>query len=232
MLEDSTIVVGDNVDLVGEKGRIYRSKVEDVVEGVLFFIGTPKSSSRQMPLSVNDEVDVFFYRESGRYIAQMRVAGFEKKGELRSVMLLLSSKPQKNQRRKAYRLPARLDVQICQYVEGMENSLPEKGNVYETPVLESVNSKDISLTGVGLLTERDYEQGEKYLLKLFLNKTRAKEEVLPVCAFAARSVPWHGSGMKIVGMQFFGLTRTMSENISRYVISEQQKLITKKTLTG
>jgi len=230
MREDNILVVGDKIDLIGERSRVYKAMVEDVVENLLYLVGVPRHSGVPMPLHVNDEVTLIFYRDSGRYITRMRVGGFERKGEIRYALLFMLSKPEQDQRRGAYRLLARLDVQVCEYREDIEKKLTGYGDVREVPVLESTTSRDISVTGIGLLTKQEYELGEKRLLKIYFSKQRAKTLPFLICGKATRYIPWMGSGVNNVGMQFFGQTKNMNEYISRYVLNEQQKQIKKKLL--
>jgi len=123
MRDDSEIVVGEKVDLVKEKGRFYRTMIEDMYGGGSYLVGVPSIGGIPMLLHVDDEVFMVFYRESGRYIAPMRVAAFEKSGEIRYALLLQKSEPQRDQRRGAFRLPARMKVLVCEYEEGMEKRL-------------------------------------------------------------------------------------------------------------
>ena len=223
MYGESMIVAGDKVDVVGERGRTYVTMVEDVVENALFLIGIPRNSGTQMPLNVDDEMTLVFYRETGRYSARVRVAGFEKKGDVRYAMLLLSSKPQLEQSRGAYRLPTRIEVRVCKYIEGIEKKLSVFGAVADTTVVETVRSRDVSATGVAIMTMREYGLGEKYLLKLFLNKLRTKKPPFLICAKTVRFVPWRESGMNNVGMQYFGQTKYMSEYLLEFMQAEQRR---------
>ena len=230
MQQDNILFVGDKIDLIGERSRVYKAMIEDVVENVLYLVGVPRHSGVPMPLHVNDEVTLIFYRDSGRYITRMKVGGFERKGENRYALLFMISKPEQDQRRGAYRLTSRLEVQICEYIEDMEKKLTGYGDVREMTVLETTSTRDISVTGIGLVTKQEYELGEKRLLKIYFSKQRAKTLPFLICGKATRFIPWPGSGMNNVGMQFFGQTKNMNEYISRYVLNEQQKQIRNRRL--
>jgi len=231
MRRDDDIVIGDKVDLIGERSRIYKTMVEDVIESVLFLVGVPRISGIPMQLHVNDEVTMVFYRESGRYVATMKVAGFEKKGDSRYVLLLLASKPQQDQRRDSYRLSIRMKAQVCEYIEDIEKELIEYWDIEHKVVLETVSSRDISVTGIALLTKREYISGDKYLLRLFFNEPRAsRTPPFFICGKVMRVNPWRVEGMNNVGIQFFGQTKDMREYISRYVLAEQQKQIKSRRL--
>jgi len=225
MQEDNLLVIGDKIDLLGERSRVYRAMIEDVVENILYLVRIPKHSGVPMPLHVNDEVALIFYRDSGRYLTRMKVAGFEKKGEVRYALFFMMSKPEQDQRRGAYRQTSKLEVQVCEYIEGMEKKLTGYGDVREMAVLESTSTRDISVTGIGILSKQEYNLGDKRLLKIYFSKQRTKTLPFLICGKTTRFVPWPGSGLNNVGMQFFGQTKNMNEYISRYVLAEQQKQI-------
>jgi len=225
MQRDDVIVVGDKVDLIGDKNRIYRTMIEDVVESVLFLVGVPRHAGVPMTLRLDDEVSMIFYRDSGRYIVRMRVAGFEKKGEVRYALLLLASRPQQDQRRGAYRLSLRLKTQVCEYIEDIEKDLLGYWDIEEKVILETVSSKDISVTGVAVVTKREYKSGDKHILRLYFQEPRVKTPPFFICGRVMRTLPGRDAGVHIVGMQFFGQTKEMSEYISKYVLEEQRKQI-------
>ena len=228
MLRDDVIEAGDAVDLMGEKNRVYRTKIEDVIESVLFLVNIPKHGGVPMPLFINDVLTMIFYRDSGRYVVRVRVAGFEKKAEVRYVLLLLESKPQQDQRRGAYRQTIKIKSQVCEYIEGIEKRLLGYWDVEGKTVLETVGSRDISVTGVAIITRREYKSGEKYLLRLYFNEHRNKMPPFFICGRVMRSIPWRESGMNSVGMQFFGHTREMSDYIAKQVLEEQRRQISER----
>jgi len=230
MRQDNILYIGDKIDLIGERSRVYKAMIEDVVENLLYLVGVPRHAGLPMPLHVNDEVTLIFYRDSGRYITRMRVAGFERKGEVRYALLFMVTKPEQDQRRGAYRLTSRLEVQVCEYIADMEKKLTGYGDVSEMAVLETTSTRDISVTGIGLVTKQEYELGEKRLLKIYFSKQRTKTLPFLICGKATRFIPWPGSGMNNVGMQFFGQTKNMNEYISRYVLNEQKKQIKSRRL--
>jgi len=275
MQDDNMIVLGDKVDLIGDKGRAYRTMIEDIAENVLYLVGVPNYRGVPMPLHENEEVFMVFYRDSGRFIARMRIAGFEKKGEIRYALLLLKEEPHRDQRRAAYRLPLRIKVLICEFAEPSEEEseevveefaveapvvramappvssameAPVGGNVLELlrkpapappaapepagpKTLEAVGSRDISTTGIALVTRHEYALGERFLLKLHLNDPREKTP-FETPARVLRTSAGREHGGYYVGMQFFGQTRNMSELLSKYVFTQQQKQLKQKRLMG
>ena len=232
MRQENMLFVGDKIDLIGDRGRVYKAAVEEIIDNILYLVGVPKYAGVPMPVQVNDEVALIFYRESGRFLTRMRVAGFEKKNEARYALLFMLTKPEQDQRRGAFRLLTNLDVQICDYKENIEKKLTGYGDVREMSVLENTKSRDISVTGIGLQTKQEYGLGEKRLLKIYFSKQKSKTLPFLICGKATRFIPWGGNEMNSVGFQFFGQTKNMNEYISRYVMTEQQKLIKVKQLAS
>jgi len=230
MRQDNLLFIGDKIDLIGDRGRVYKAMIEEVIDNLLYLVGVPRHGGIPMPLRVNDEVALIFYRESGRYLTRMKVAGFEKKSEVRYVLLFMLTKPEQDQRRGAYRLLTNLEVQICEYKDNIEKKLTGYGDVREMAVLENTHSRDLSVTGIGLQTKYEYELGEKRLLKIYFSRQKAKTLPFLICGKATRFILWPGNELNSVGMQFFGQTKNMNEYISRYVLNEQQKLIKSRRL--
>ena len=237
-LADEVIIVGDKVDIVTQSGEVYRTMIEDQVYNGTYLAGVPNKKGIYMFVHQDDDLYLVFYRETGRYIAQMKVVALEKRGELRYMWLIQKTKAQKNQRREAYRLPVDFDVSIYEYKEEVD----KKGLIYvggeaEDTVLESVSSRDISVTGIALLTRRQYENNEKYLLSLHMDRnaasirTRSSTDSSPALHLTAavrRCVPWRTGNLFNTGMEFFGMTEAMSDGIAKYVLSEQQKQIKRR----
>jgi c-di-GMP-binding flagellar brake protein YcgR len=228
--EGSIIVVGDKVELIGEKNRAYRTMIEEVTEKSLYLAGVPSQGGIPMLLHVNDIVPMVFYRESGRYVARMKVAGFEKVREVRYVLLLLTEEPQRDQRRGAFRLPARLKTLVCEYIDEIEKKLPIYTDIPGTVTVDTIGSKDISVTGIALTTKRLYVPGEKYLLRLNLSESVESATPFYICAAVTRSLPGQVKDSFFVGMRYFGQTRTMNEALSKYVFTRQQKIIKQQRL--
>jgi hypothetical protein len=238
-LDEDIIVVGDRVDLVVQMGQVYRAMIEDRIDNGPFLLGIPSNKGIPMHVEQDDDIYLVFYRESGRYVAQMSVVALEKRGTIRYMWLLQKTKAQQNQRRGAFRLPVSFGVRIYEYSEEMEKGLLSKEEEAGLISLEAINSRDISVTGISLLTKKPYELEEKYILSMQLDMTpasvRSRQTGLKIpetqmTATVKRCIPWRTGKMFNTGMHFFGMTRSMSENLARYVMTEQQRQIKKRRL--
>jgi len=236
---EEEIVVGDKVDLVTQSGAVYRTMIEDRYNDGPFLAGVPNKKGVHMHVEQEDDIYLVFYRESGRYIAHMKVIGLEKRGEIRYMWLLQKTAAQKNQRREAFRLPVNFEVQIYEYMEDIEQGLTYVPDEVRSLALEAVNSRDISVTGIALLTKKKYELEEKYLLSLHLGRTSAivsgrvvsedRTPALHITATVKRCIPWRTGNTFNTGMHFIGMTESMSDGIARYVLAEQQRQIKRRT---
>jgi len=236
-VDDEIILVGDKVDLVAESGIVYRTMIEDRLNDGPFLAGVPNRKGIYMHVEQNDSIYLVFYRASGRYIAQMKVVATEKRGEIRYMWLMQVTRAQKNQRREAFRLPVEFAVKIFEFTENAEQGIRLVDEDANETVLETVNCRDISVTGIALLTKRKYEFDEKYLLSLHVDRTPASirtkstrdtEPALHLTATVKRCIPWRTGNIFNTGMQFFGMTESMSDGIAKYVLNEQQQQIKRR----
>jgi len=230
MIDDEVIVLGDMVDLAGQKNRMYRTKIEDVAPHGLFLIGVPRFGGTPMPLHVNDNIFLVYYRQTGRFIVRMNVVGFEKRGHVRYAWLFQKTEPYKDQRREAFRVPISLEISVCEYTDDTEAMVFESEELEDVTVLESVNSRDISVTGISFLTKADYLLGERRLIKVFIYEKKGEPQPFVALATVARSTPWRESGKNLVGLRFYGLTKDKTELISKYVLEAQRKQLKQKRL--
>jgi len=237
IIADETIVVGDKVDIVTQSGQVYRTMIEDHVDNGPFLATVPNKKGIYMFVHQNDDLYLVFYRETGRYIAQMKVVALEKRGEIRYMWLMQKTKAQKNQRRQAYRLPVDFDVKIFEYTEEEKKGLIYIGGEAGEAALESISSRDISVTGIALLTRRKYELNDIYTLGLHMDRNAASARAksitesspaLFLTATVRRCVSWRTGNLFNTGMEFIGMSEAMSDGIAKYVLSEQQKQIKRR----
>jgi len=239
VLADEIIVVGDKVDMVTSKGAVYRTMIEDQLENGAFLAGIPNRKGAHMDVYSGDDLYMVFYRDSGRYIAQMKVISLDNRGGIRYMWLAQKTVAQKNQRREAFRLAVSFEVQIFEYVEDVEQGLEIITEEVNEPAIEVVSSRDISVTGVALITKKKYELDERFLLNMHLGRSavnirdpraESRNPALQLTATVKRCIPWRTTNTFNTGMNFLGLTESMSDGIARYVLAEQQKQIKRRRL--
>ena len=231
MSTDILIIVGDKVDLMlPPDGEVpFRTTIEDIGADGVLWASFATSEDYPSTLGFNTEVDMVYYRHTGRYIARVKTVGFQIKGKVQYVLLTQMAEPVKDQRRKYYRLPVSLNALICEY-----NSSAEMGELaHEEPAeavaLEIAGTRDISITGVALVTKLEYTLGGKYILKLFFEENpKEPEKPFAICAEVVRLDYEEKSSTYRIGMRFFAQTQTMSEYLARYVLKQQQKQVMRR----
>ena len=230
MQKDLELVMGDKIDITTDGRSFFKSSIGDIYKDGLVLISPPVFRRAQMPLHLFDEIYVVFYRDSGRYITQMRVVDFQEKDEVRYALLEQMIIPEKDQRREVYRLPVGVETQLCEYTDGIELTLAMRDDVPDAVDLAEARTRDISVTGASLLTSRECYLGEKYLLKMYLDGGRGKKAPFIICATVIRSETSLKAGMFEIGMRFFGVSKTQNEYLSKYVLRQQQQMIVKRRL--
>ena len=213
MPNDEVIIIGDKVELIRDEGRVYKTMVEDITGNGFYLVGVPTYGAMPVLLHYGDEMNLLFSRKSGKYSALMSVVGFEKRGEIRYAWLMQRSGPRIYQRREAYRLPMDVKVLVCEYREDFEAA----------GVIETVSSKDISITGIALVSRKKYDINEKLLLKPYLEEEFAAREPFIARAEVVRTTSEKYIGRHYVGTRFFAQPKSMSDYLARYVVAKQQE---------
>jgi len=240
-ITEDIILVGDRVDVVSEDGQVYRSMIEDRLEDGPFLVSVPHRRGRYMYVAKDDVLYVVFYREGGRYIAQMRVLALEKRGAIRYMWLFQETKAQRNQRREAYRLPVNMGVVIYGYNEKFERfheDMPieqrDAFSIEDLTVVETVLSRDISIKGVAVSSKKTYVEGDKYIVGMDLENSAEiiggivrikRTPSLILQASVRKCIPLNENKVNNVGFAFLDDTKKVSEQIARFVLIEQQRQI-------
>jgi len=237
---DEIIIVGDKIDIVTYQGIVYRSMIEDRLSGGQFLVGLPNRKGIFMNAVEGDDVYLVFYRESGRYIAQMRVIAFENRSNVRYMWLEQMTQAQKNQRRAAFRLPIEFEVRIFEEVEDKEANQQTIQKKIQINLVESAMSRDLSVTGVALLTKKEYRLGEEFLLELHFERTSVRvrtrsshedsSSMMQLTGAVKRCIPWRTTKSFNTGMHFLAMTEGKSDNLAKFVLNEQQKQIKRRRM--
>ena len=228
--KETTLLIGDKVDITNDGRHFYKTMIGDIYDNGHILIGVPIYRGTAMRLELHEIIYLVFYRESGRYITQMNVLGFDIKDSVRYAVLEQLTPPEKNQRREFYRLPDRADILLCEYTDGVELTLALKDDIREAVKLADAVANDISVTGVSLSVKRECRLGERYLLKIYLSGTKSKSPPFLICAEVKRSSYSFEDYTYNVGLRFFGLPKSKREFLNKYILSQQQKKIVQRKL--
>ena len=228
--KDTTLLIGDRIDITNDGRHFYKTMIGDIYDNGYILIGVPIHRGSTMRLELFEIIYLVFYRESGRYITQMKVMDFEIKDGIRYAILEQLTPPEKNQRREFYRLPSSAEIQLCEYTDGVELTLSLKDDIRDAVRLADAWANDISVTGLSISTNRECFLGEKYLLKLYLSGRKGKSPPFLICAEVKRSSYNFEDSTYNIGMRFCGLTKSKREFLNKYILTQQQKRIVQRKL--
>ena len=223
MNSHGALVVGDKVEMLTDESRCFKTAIREVAGNGLLVAAVPSYVGKQIPLHKCDELSLAFYRETGRYSERVKITGFIKKGGVQYVRMKQISAPVKDQRRESFRVPVRLRVTVCEYTEEIARVLSLCDGVLGATKLETVESKDISATGIAIITKREYRPGEKRLLKIFFNDPQGNASPFTICAEVVRIMPMTDTDSYHVGMRFINQTEQMNRVLSKFVQGKQQE---------
>ncbi|MDR1117323.1 MAG: flagellar brake protein [Oscillospiraceae bacterium] len=229
MVDIDKLNIGENIDLYTGKGSPYRTKIEDYDEAGNIMVSTPLYRGIPVILLRDQKLELYFYRESGRYMIEVSVKGLSMSGNVRMISLEILSKPQKQQRRESFRLKKSLDVTLREYVEGPFQFRPQPG---DEKVEFNGTTEDISETGAGIRINRRFDEGIRVFVKLFLNFP--SEDSTPLVFLSevmqCTKVETVTSSYFKVGVRFIDHSPETRTMLRKYVMLEQQKIIKQQRL--
>ena len=127
-------------------------------------------------------------------------------------------------------MPTSVEAMLYEYTDGIELYPDERIYSQGEIKLSDARAKDISVTGIALITNLNCMPDDKFLINLNFDLKRDKIQPMLLCAGVIRTQRTLESGMYNVGMKFFGLTKPKSENLSKYILAQQKRIILQKRL--
>jgi c-di-GMP-binding flagellar brake protein YcgR len=207
----TTFQVGMKVNIEIERGDgnfFFPSKVEDIELGNLV-LDIPMKGNQLFHIGLNESVNIHFFKGDSFYYFIGKVVG-KKYTPIPVLHVKPASPPIKNQRRDFFRIKVTLKVKISLLDTG------EWANGY---------IKDISGSGALITTNRELKKGDLINLEITL-----VSKILEVKSRAVRV--WKEersqcSNMYYVAVQFVDIDEVKQDEIIKFVLAEQRKLIKK-----
>lgn len=217
--------IGDKVDLYMGRGPYYRTTIDDIEGNRDYVVTVP--SYRGIPIIVRNgqRLQMFFYRQNGRYAIDAKVTSFEVDGQVRLMKLRALGEPEKQQRRESFRFHTSLKVIIRPFVMG---PFPMKPDPEEADEMEEASTFNISATGIALKTKRSYEHDEKFYLQIYLNPDGPPLEIL--CAVRQASRVESVEGPYFIGAMFMDIAADVTTIIAKFVLDEERKQVKQSRL--
>lgn len=227
-MKEIKIEVRDKVDLFLRRGPYYPTVINDITKDGLLFVSVPIYRGISIVLHMDQELQLFFYRDSGRYAVDVKVIGFELSGEIKLIKLLPLSLPVKQQRRESFRLKARLRAIIRPQLLG---AFPFNPSFEDDEEMDYVFTSDISSTGIAFRTTVKYSVGEKFFLKLFLEWPEPDAEPIDIsCVIKQVGIVDVVTGEYQIGAMFADISEETMNYITRFVLAEESRRIVKQRL--
>ena len=222
---------GDKVELYKTENERYKTLISEVVTEKMYLLPVPTVKMQPMQISEGEIIYLTYFRDKGRYVMETVVRSLVKRDDLRYVVLEQIKEPVAKQLREFFRVPVDVMVKVSKLVEhtGEKGSDTDSDDDLDTVVLETVSAKDLSVTGLSIKSELEYISGEKFMLTLYFNDKKTNLPPLTVFSESMR-VEVDEFGMHRVGMKFVGLTNSMSDQLTKYLLAVQQKQIIRKKL--
>ena len=215
------IKIREKLDLYLGKGPYYRTVAEDISEDNTLLVSIPTFRGIPIILRPGQEVNLYFYRENGRYVIKARVVGFELSGQIRLARLFALSAPERQQRRESFRISAMLRTILRPYYLG---PFPYKPVPEEEQEMEEAPTFNLSATGVAVRTTREYQPGERLYLRIFLSWPQPKSAPLEITGEIKQVVKTDNvKNIFQLGIMFIDASEDMASHITKFVLMEEQR---------
>ena len=222
---------GDKVELYKVEQERYKTLITEVVTEKMYLVPVPTLKLQPMQINEGEIIYLTYFRDRGRYVMETVARSLVKRDDLRYVVLEQLKDPEPKQLREFFRVHVDITVKVSKLVSqpGQNTDSSDPDQELETIEIETVSAKDLSVTGLSIISDLEYKSGEKFMLTLNFNDKKTNLPPLTVFSESMR-VQVDDFGTHMVGMKFVGLTSSMSDQLTKYLLAVQQKQIIRKKL--
>lgn len=242
----SKVEVSRNVKLKnGEESPVLTSKVMDIIDDKTIVIAIPMNKMVNVPLSMNEEVDLFFYTNTIMLSVSARVKERFYDGKFPVLKMVFTRPLKKFQRRQFFRIECHIPFRFAVLQEEQSKSLLEfKGTdkftkiklqehveELEETIVEWSDGIIVDLSGGGIrfITEKGLTRGDIILVSLSLQSGEEIEKITIVSRLISVEDKKEVQGKKEVRASFYKLKDTLRDSIVKFVFDEERR-IRKKSL--
>ena len=220
-MKSEYVKISEKIDLHLGKGPYYRTVVDDILDEETLLVSIPTFRGIPIILHMDQELQLFFYRDNGRFAQNVQVIGFDLGEAVRLVKLRILSEPARQQRRQSFRVSTILQATLRPYTLG---PFPLKPDPSEAEEMEEVSTFNVSATGVAIKTHGDYYVGERIFLRIFLAWPTSNAKPLDIMSEVRQIVRLEpGRDVFYLGAMFLDASEEMSTHIAKFVLIEEQK---------
>lgn len=220
--------IGDRVDLCVNDKDFYRADIQEMKDGKTIYVSVPTYRSILVNLHEEQLLNLYYCRDTGRYCVDVQIIRLGQIGNVPVAEMEIKSLPRKEQRRRAFRVPAAIKAIVCLPFDDSNDEniiLPENSGDKEIAY-----TRDISETGVALVMGKPCGIGSKLLLELYLPTIPEKDQPLYIMAEVRRESYNAVKKTYQIGLQFLELNERTSSILSKYTLARQQQLIVQQRL--
>lgn len=210
-LDYTVFKVGMKVNIEVERGNqniFFPSKVEDIEFGNLV-LNMPMQGNQLFYIGLNESIRIHFSKGDSFYYFIGKVVG-KKYIPIPVLHVNAVSPPIKNQRREFFRIKVTMKVKI---------SLIETGELMDGHI------KDLSGSGALITLDRELKKGE--LINVRITLISKVVEVKSMVVRAWKEEHPQRSGMYYAAVQFVDIEEEKRDEIIKFILAEQRKLINK-----
>ena len=227
-MKKEELCLGEKVDLRLENGPHYRTVIGGLDEGnTLLSVSIPTFRGIPVILRQGQALQMFVYRDTGRYGIGVLVEGFELSGKVHMVRLRIISEPERQQRRESFRVTTMLRAILRPYNFGpfphpYRNELKLLGEMEEVPTF------NISVSGVAVRSQKNFAVGDRVYMRIFL--AWPNMEAIPVNILGEiRQSSRQNKGYQL-GIMFLDVSEELSTHLAKFVIMEEQRRVKQQRL--
>lgn len=215
-MEKSIIKIGTKVEFIDSRGESYPSVIEVVKEScilVKLFFG-----ERDFPKTTQgNKVELVIYHKGSVYSAQSSFLGIKREKEFAGVVLTTPENTKKIERRKYFRLPINIEIEILmlpldtEYMEIKDMPKP----IFN--LLKPTTTIDISGGGMKITFDNKPEVGQKALVVIYI------PDQLKLLCSVMRVEMDNKEGKYKVSLKFENIRERDRDKIIAFIFNEMRK---------
>lgn len=205
--------------------KVYASKVYEILSEDTLEITMPMEHTRLILLSVDSELDLVFYGESGLYQCFARIVDRYKTNNVYLLKVELTSNLRKYQRREYYRFSCALEMKSRSLQEEEQQSTDDLAPYMLNPDLPMRQSVIVDISGGGLrfMSDYKYEVGSLIYCRYHLLKGGVNKEYEVIGKVITVQEVENRPGVYEHRAQYYNMDVLTREEIIKYIFEEERR---------
>lgn len=224
----------------GEESPMLISKLLDIMDEKTIMIAVPMNKMVNVPLHLNEEVDLFFYTNTVMLSASAKVKERLREGSIPVIKMILTGPLQKIQRRQFFRIECHIPFRFAVLEEKQNQALQEfhgtdklsmmkfheliEGLEEEVKDWASGVIVDLSGGGVRFITEKDLAKGDTIIISMSLQNGEVSDDLAMVSRLISVEEKREIKGKKEIRASFYKIKDALRESIVKFVFDEERRI--------